>query len=74
MNRLKHSNGVYFKGNLAVNWKKWKPSFEMYVITSSSTLKSAENKVAILLHIIGKAAVKQCNVFDFNDECRKRYS
>ena len=60
-------NSLSFEDDVCINWKKWKQSFKIYKIVSSSTLKLEETKAMTLLHIIGKDPTEKYNTFDHNN-------
>lgn len=41
-------------GNLALNWREWKSSFDCYLIAAGKENIPSREKVALFLHVIGK--------------------
>lgn len=61
-------------GNLAVNWKKWRQGFELYMVASGANTKEEPIKVALLLHLVGEDAVQIYNTLDMTTAERASYS
>ena len=49
--------------NIAENWRKWEQRFRLYVVASGVVAKDKMDKIAILLHTVGKEAPKLYNSF-----------
>ena len=49
---------LFFQGNLAENWRRWKQRFEVYMVASGKNAKSDEVKAATFLHLAGPDASK----------------
>lgn len=61
-----------FSGNVANNWKKFKQQFEFYMVATEKGKKSDEIKCALLLTLMGEAALDVYNTFTFaEDEVNK---
>ena len=71
-----------FDGNQAENWRKWKRSFENFLLAINSVTQPADEhgvypaangpiwrrQIAILRHCIGEDAVEVLDQFEFDDE------
>ena len=44
-------------GEQTLNWKKFKKSFELYLIATGANKKTEEIKAAMLMHSIGEQAI-----------------
>ncbi|XP_018372980.1 PREDICTED: uncharacterized protein LOC108767548 [Trachymyrmex cornetzi] len=57
MEFLKQPKPMDWGGDQALNWKKFKKSFELYLVATGASKKAEEIKAAILMHCIGEQAV-----------------
>lgn len=65
---LKLPKPLDLTGNVAEKWKKWKESFEIYVIAAGLDEKSAKQKTGILLNVIGDEGVDLYKSFEMGDD------
>ncbi|KAG5893576.1 hypothetical protein JTB14_028343 [Gonioctena quinquepunctata] len=56
MEFLKQPEEMSLDGDLALNWKKFKAAYKLYIVASGCSAKEDKVKAAILLHIIGNGA------------------
>lgn len=74
MEMLSPPKSLNLNGDLAVNWKKWKQSLELYMIASGANDREERVKVALLLHIIGEEALDLYNTFDLTEQEKNSYA
>ncbi|XP_072376376.1 uncharacterized protein [Diabrotica undecimpunctata] len=60
-------NPLSFEGNVAENFKRFKQSFEIYLMPSGKSGKSDEVKVAILLNLIGEEGIEIYNSLELTE-------
>ncbi|XP_072380845.1 uncharacterized protein [Diabrotica undecimpunctata] len=60
-------NPLSFEGNVAENFKRFKQSFEIYLMASGKSGKSDEVKVAILLNLIGEEGIEIYNSLELTE-------
>lgn len=60
------------EGNLNENWKRFKQSFEIYLLASALEKSEDERKIAILLNLIGEEALEVYNTFEFPSVKQKK--
>ncbi|KAG5875795.1 hypothetical protein JTB14_004568 [Gonioctena quinquepunctata] len=58
MEFLKQPEEMSLYGDLALNWKKFKAAYKLYIVASGCSAKEDKVKAAILLHIIGNGALE----------------
>lgn len=56
------------EGNLSVNWRKFKQSFNIYMTASKYENESNKRQTAILLNLIGQEALELHNTFTYEQE------
>lgn len=57
MEFLRQPKPMDWGGDQALNWKKFKKSFDLYLVATGASKKSEEIKAAMLMHCIGEQAV-----------------
>jgi hypothetical protein len=57
MEFLKQPKPMDWGGDQALNWKKFKKSFDLYLVATGASEKSEEIKAAMLMHCVGEQAV-----------------
>lgn len=67
MESFKLPMNLVLEGNLSKNWKKFKQSFEIFMIASGYETKESKAKTAILLNLIGDEAVELFNTLTVDD-------
>lgn len=60
-------------GNVALNWREWKSSFDCYIIAAGKENASSREKCALFLHVIGKAGREVFEELDFDDKAKIEY-
>lgn len=63
---LKQPPAMREDGNMAVNWKDWKTSFDYYMVASGKEHATAREKCALFLHIIGERGRDALDELDLN--------
>lgn len=63
MNKLRPPSPMWFSGNLADNWKRFKQSFEIYLAASGAGQGDEKLQTQIFLHVIGDDALHIYNSF-----------
>lgn len=58
MQQLKQPKPLVMSGDMAVNWKRFKESFEMYLVATEGNKKGSEIRAAIFKHVIGEEAIE----------------
>ena len=61
MSVFKPPSTLSLEGSVAVNWRKWKHRFKLYMEASGSMKKPEKQRVAIFLHLIGDDALEIYN-------------
>ena len=56
------------KGNLSVNWKKFRQQFEIYMLAANLSSRKPAAKVALLLNLIGEEALEVYNNFEKSED------
>lgn len=59
------------EGDTAVNWKKFKSTYEIYIVATGCSEKSNEIQAAVLLHCLGNEANDILETLDLADEDKK---
>lgn len=57
-----------FEGNVAENFRKFKQSFEIYLIASGKVKKEDKVKIALLLNLMGEEGLEVYNTLKLNEE------
>ena len=60
-------------GNLALNWREWKSSFDYYMIASGKEKSTSREKCALFLHVIGKYGREIYEELDLEDKVKSDY-
>lgn len=55
------------EGNMAVNWREWKASFDYFLIASGRENATSKDKCAVFLHVIGRYGREVYEEFDFDN-------
>lgn len=58
-------------GNLKENWRKFKQHYNIFMTATNRYKEPKETQVAILLSLLGEAAIETYNTFDMADEDKK---
>ena len=74
MENLNIPKSLSLSGDIASNWKKWRQSFELYMIASGGAAKEEKIKVALLLHVLGEEALEIYNSFDMTEAEKASYN
>ena len=74
MENLNIPKSLSLSGDIASNWKKWRQSFELYMIASGGSTKEENIKVALLLHVLGEEALEVYNSFDMTEAEKVSYN
>ena len=56
---------MFFSGNVAEAWRKWRQSFELYLLASGGDEFPPARKRALFLHCIGEEGVELYNTMEF---------
>ena len=62
-----------FDGDLGVNWRRFKRSYELYHEASELGKKSAEIQAAMFMHCVGEEALEILDTLDLTDAEKKNY-
>ena len=61
MDKINNPEPLYFEGNVAENWRRWKQRFLIFMTATGTDKKEAEVKSATLLHFAGPEAIEIYN-------------
>nr|XP_022921165.1 uncharacterized protein LOC111429474 [Onthophagus taurus] len=73
MEQLRLPAPLSFEGDIVENFRKFKQSFEIYLIASGKNEKASEFKVALLLNLMGEEGLEVYNALDLTAEQKKSY-
>ena len=65
MDKINNPEPLYFEGNVAENWRRWKQRFLIFMTATGTDKKEAEVKSATLLHFAGPEAIEIYNTFSW---------
>ncbi|XP_018366780.1 PREDICTED: uncharacterized protein K02A2.6-like [Trachymyrmex cornetzi] len=68
MEFLKQPKPMDWGGDQALNWKKFKKSFGLYLVATGASKKAEEIKAAILMHCIGEQAVDVIDTLGLSED------
>lgn len=68
MESFKLPMNLVLEGNLSKNWKKFKQSFEIFMVATGYDLKDSKAKTAIFLNLIGDDAVELFNTLTIDNK------
>ena len=74
MDKINNPEPLYFEGNVAENWRRWKQRFLIFMTATGTDTKEAEVKSATLLHFAGTEAIEIYNTLSWETEGMKRIS
>ncbi|KAJ8898261.1 hypothetical protein PR048_003621 [Dryococelus australis] len=74
MTTLKLPKCLVFSGNIAENFKRFKQSFDLYMMASGGNTQTSEVNSTILFHVIGEEALDIYKTFGLTEEDRKDYT
>ena len=55
---IRQPDELVLAGNIAENWRKFKQEFELYLVATGLDTKSSKQKIALLLHVARKQAIR----------------
>lgn len=70
MNNLTCPSVLSMEGDLSQNWKKWKISFQIYLIASGAEKIEEKRKLNLFLHLLGEEAREKLFELDLSEEER----
>ena len=68
MDKINNPEPLYFEGNVAENWRRWKQRFLIFMTATGTDKKEAEVKSATLLHFAGPEAIEIYNTFSWETD------
>lgn len=60
-------------GNVALNWREWKSSFDYYLIAAGKENLASREKCALFLHVIGKYGLEIFKELDLDEKSKIDY-
>lgn len=72
MENLKQPKPMIMEGDLALNWKKFKQAFQLYLTATGGIRKDDEVQAAVLLHCIGEEAMELFEILGLTEEQKNR--
>ena len=68
MDKINKPEPLYFEGNVAENWRRWKQRFFIFMTATGTDKKEAEVKSATLWHFAGPEAIEIYSTFSWETD------
>lgn len=64
---IRPPSALSFQGNVSENWRKWRQSFENYLLATGFNTKPEPRQIALLLTVIGEEANEKYDTFELSE-------